>query len=293
MFLRLCPDLQEAVLQWGTLAELLAVRGCSLSLCARFAPEARPRSWRTSRPSQRAIQRWLVNTGATVASLQLLQRAYDYTRHDVLVALDNRQNNPIMVACLACDLARARWLAERFVIAKDDMHGIERVFTITCERGRLDVARWLEARFVIYAAVPPSHAQINDRHFTLLRVCDAGHLDVFQWLVGLAPSREPRRTWAPAQSQLFETACNRGHLDIVQWLAAQYEPTASDVLLSSALVECCVHGHLGVAKWLMAHFRLRPNNVRKRLAGDGVRSRAELHGHAAMAAWLTQNNYGA
>ncbi len=133
---------------------------------------------------------------------------------------------------------------------------------------------------------------INDRHFTLLRVCDAGHLGVLRWLIGLVPC-EPRRTWAPAQSQLFETACNRGHLDIARWLAAQYKPTASDVLLSSALVACCVCGHLGVAEWLVAHFRLKPNDVRKHLAGDGVRSRAELHGHTDMAAWLAQNNYGA
>lgn len=178
----------------------------------------------------------------------------------------------------------------------------EYYFSKACERGHLNVAKWLWNTML--------SNQTNcrvDYDYVFVLACFNGHLHVVQWLYDVNPQiRQNRYTlieafvntcstlhihvivWLtknnydpPTCLRGFENACVRGHLCTVQWLWSKYHFHIPRYIYIDALYNACIRGQFLMVKWL---WKVKPDDYPG--FDDKHFSVACENGHLRLAQWL-------
>ena len=118
-------------------------------------------------------------------------------------------------------------------------------FKLVCDRGHLQVAKWLTDYFKLDVEDARS-----DNNYALRLSCTKGHLHVAKWLTShFNLTSEDARSF---DNHALRYSCEGGYLNVVKWLIERFELTVEDVRACNnyALTWSCKSGHLDVAKWL-------------------------------------------
>lgn len=218
----------------------------------------------------------------------------------------------------ACrSLQTAKWVADKYSITPAQAHARGKMALQTaCASGRLDVVKWLVARFgkgdMRYA---------GDDGFQ--EACGNGHREVAEWVltnVGLTLRYLDSDTIHCSSLRTFDLACGHGHLDIAQWLHDMCAFSVDDIVQGNIFTCVCAGGHIKVARWLMdtfaepqrevfrgeypnafamacrsGHLHLvqwfAPHVTREEVCGDNMSAMqyACLNGHLRVVKWVVQH----
>ena len=197
-------------------------------------------------------------------------------------------------------------------VVGDDIH-FKSTFMKTCTGGRLEVVKWLTARFDVKKEHVKRHECIAVRaaarkpyhHETIRWLVEYFGLDLldvsrcqFQVLTnallyGSAESVE----WLCTKFHLpisdiadaggFRAACHYGQLDKAKWLFSRYGSALQDHIPS--LIVACDRGHLDVVEWLDGAYRLRLCDILARTMDRSPFQRACASGNFALVRWLIEH----
>jgi Ankyrin repeats (3 copies) len=197
-----------------------------------------------------------------------------------------------IAACLRGDLADVKAAAP----AQLDGGELRSVLRVVCHRGRLDVVKWVVARF----GVREAHVTAHDCADTLDELCSAP-------LASAAPAEERVRTaqWLTNRFRLTEAlsvrakrtllvrACKHGQTETVRWLVGAFELGRADVVARrcAAFIGACGSGDLELVCWLAEEFNLTQANARVTRCGFTALTLAIEHGNVQVAQWLF-NKFG-
>jgi ankyrin repeat protein len=303
---RIATDCDVLIYQCLTIRELLAVRGCSRALVARYGP-ARDTLWEAVRPTRERLLDQL--SASPLALVKLLDAAYDFTT-------DQRGLLPAFrLVCARGRTLTAQWLADRARMAHRSPT-ITGALGCACANGHLRTAQWLTGRFGLTA----KDARAFGNH-ALNRASRGGFAPVVEWLVETfeltaqdAAIQSPCCMYldTPLQNALMNGhtalaqylvgrleipadmkgvhwreslrgACKNGHMATAGWLADAGLVSAADGVIM--LIDACEHGHLHVAKWLTIRFKITAADLRE--SNDDALLAACENGHLDVAKWLT------
>lgn len=201
---------------------------------------------------------------------------FEYDEEITLIA----DLNDFRVACWAGHLDRAREIDERLNVGWNEarLHG-RHALRSASEGGRLEVVRWLVAKYKLDSAdVLASEA--------LLDACNNDGYEVVVWLMETLDV--PVETIRANDCQLFRVACQGGSLRLVKYLAERAGITASDVRSAdgSALLTACSTGHLDTAEWLVESFGMTAEDMKGK---GGTAPSQALHYHRIdVVQWLVK-----
>ena len=116
-------------------------------------------------------------------------------------------------------------------------------FRVACEAGRLDVAQWL---WDLDPTNRPDHRAIYDEPFRA--ACMNGHFGVAQWLWDLCPSNRPQQMLG--RCGLFTLMCVHNNLQMAMWLWDIMGEDRKHIDLEMTLYLTQLNGRIRVIKWL-------------------------------------------
>lgn len=176
-------------------------------------------------------------------------------------------NGHLHVAELLC------FLKPGFMPFNEEKSGSElNIFEMTCNHGKLDVAKWLYSIF---------SAQIDvstDFKYVFRSACENGYLDIVQWIHLIQPDLDICfNDNAPIKS-----ACGYGHLPVAQWILSVRPDMDLHAEDEDFFCIACESGKLEIAKWLLS---VAPDiNIRAR--GDNSFKKACENNHPKVVKWL-------
>ena len=128
------------------------------------------------------------------------------------------------------------------------------ILFMTCEHGRLEVARWLQQTF--HLTVADARAEDN---WVLRTACEYGHIEYVRWLhqTFQFDVSDVRAT----DNQALRWACKGGHLEVARWLQQTFRLTAADARSkdNTILRRACGVGNLEVLRWLQRTWGIPPD----------------------------------
>ncbi len=249
---RIATDCDVLIYQCLTIRELLAVRGCSRALVARYGP-ARDTLWEAVRPTRERLLDQL--SASPLALVKLLDAAYDFTT--------DRAGMPaaFRLVCARGRTLTAQWLADRARMARRSPTTTG-ALGCACANGHLRTAQWLTGRFGLTTADARSlgnHA-LNGAYLR-------GFAPVVEWLVETfeltAQDAAVELGYGALLGAPLWNACANGHIAIAQYLVKRLKVTATYTHQSRALHVACRNGHLAIVQWLTSTrlARLRTDGV--------------------------------
>jgi hypothetical protein len=122
-----------------------------------------------------------------------------------------------------------------------------RAFRWACQRGHLELARWLAARFALTSA---DARALNDSAF--VQACAKGHLKLAGWLVdsfGVTGA-----TVVSNEYYLLRHSCETGRTKVADWLITKFSLELPEVQKNviQSMMHPLLHGAIALVRWLEA-----------------------------------------
>ena len=163
-----------------------------------------------------------------------------------------------------------KWLID--ISDKVDINDIEYHFRLCCEKGHIDIAKWIFANYTF-----DIHNYDNDE-FCFNIACEKGYVNMTKWLY------EVNDTYPVdihnENNYPFRISCENGHLELVKWL---YTLGNVNVNGMYCFKYACRNGHLDIVKWL---YSLPNTNIPIPYENHYCFKYACVNGHYNVVLWL-------
>ena len=211
--------------------------------------------------------------------LQWVMEAYGLDVSDIHSGKNRAR--PLALAAQDGHLPILQWTTERFDLPINVfLNGDESIFYVACANNRIEIVKWLSAKFDIPALGNTSQVA----NMSLFNAVSKGSTETMNWLIG-AFGMTSANIYVPGENTTaLAIACGNGYLETAKHLTQLLGLTAEDAraFWNEALKTAARNGQLAMIQWLVKKFELGSDDVRD----VGAMPTACAHGHLAAAEWL-------
>ena len=188
----------------------------------------------------------LINKKYNLIIKNKLEKFYEFYENDAYI---KNINYIFLKSCAFGEIKICKYLIKKDsdTIIKHGEYIYKNAFGISCEKGHIEIAKWIYSLNTI---------KLDDIISSLGYSCVKGHLEIVKWLYSLYMTNERVKTKVNKKNidinRIIEVCCINGHLEIINWFYSIYESNGLEntIYINNSFMISCENNHLDVAKWI-------------------------------------------